>query len=154
MLFKVEKPYKLNIELTNKDCMPTYGSEYAAGLDLRANVTDRAGYIVVQPGRSVFIDVGCKIQIPKGWCGLVMPRSGLGREYKVKLDNTIGLIDSDYRGVIGVALTNTGNKDLVIEHGMRICQMTIVPHISAELVLVDSLEKSERGENGWGSSGV
>jgi dUTP pyrophosphatase len=86
-----------------------------------------------------------------------MPRSGLGREYKVKLDNTIGLIDSDYRGVIGVALTNTGDKELIIDHGMRICQMAILPHLgkhNAEVILVDSLDESIRGENGWGSSGV
>ena len=153
----VKKPYEIKVQLTNKDCMPNYSSEEAAGLDMRANIFDRAGYIVVPAGESTGLDLGCKIQIPKGWCGIIMPRSGLGREYKVKLDNTIGLIDSDYRGVIGVAITNTGNKDLIIEHGMRICQMTIIPHLgnhNADVVLVDSLEKSERGENGWGSSGV
>ena len=153
----VKKPYEIKVQLTNKDCMPNYSSEEAAGLDMRANIFAREGFIVVPPGGSASFDLGCKIQIPKGWCGIVMPRSGLGREYKVKLDNTIGLIDSDYRGVIGVAITNTGNKDLIIEHGMRICQMAIVPHLgnhNADVVLVDSLEKSERGENGWGSSGV
>lgn len=151
------KPYQIKVELTNKDCMPTYSSEEAAGLDMRANITDRAGFIVLTPGSSTSFDLGCKVQIPKGWCGIVLPRSGLGRTYKVKLDNTIGLIDSDYRGVIGVAITNTGNKDLIIEHGMRICQMTIIPHLgnhNADVVLVDSLEESARGENGWGSSGT
>ena len=155
--FSIKKPYQIKVELTNKDCMPTYSSEEAAGLDMRANIFDRAGYIVVPAGGSTGFDLGCKIQIPKGWCGIIMPRSGLGREYKVKLDNTIGLIDSDYRGVIGVSITNTGDKELIIDHGMRICQMAILPHLgkhNAELVLVDSLEKSERGENGWGSSGT
>lgn len=153
----IKKPYEIKVQLTNKDCMPNYSSEEAAGLDMRANIMDRVGYIVVPPGGTTSFDLGCKIQIPKGWCGLVMPRSGLGRKYKVKLDNTIGLIDSDYRGVIGVSLTNTGKLDLQIDHGMRICQMAIVPHLgnhNADVVLVDDLEDSTRGECGWGSSGT
>ena len=157
MLDIYTKPYQIKVELTNSACMPAYGSDEAAGLDMRANIFDRSGFIVVPPGGSTGFDLGCKIQIPKGWCGLVMPRSGLGREYKVKLDNTIGLIDSDYRGLISVALTNTGDKELIIDHGMRICQMAIVPHLgkhNADVVLVDSLDDSTRGENGWGSSGT
>ena len=154
--FSIKKPYEIKVELTNKDCMPTFGSEEAGGLDMRANIFAREGFIVVPAGGSTGFDLGCKIQIPKGWCGIVIPRSGIGREYKLKIDNTIGLIDSDYRGVISVALTNTGNKDLIIDHGMRICQMAIVPHLglhNSDLVLVDSLDTSIRGENGFGSSG-
>ena len=154
--FSIKKPYEIKVELTNKDCMPTFGSEEAGGLDMRANIFAREGFIVVPAGGSTGFDLGCKIQIPKGWCGLVMPRSGVGREYKLKIDNTIGLIDSDYRGVISVALTNTGSKDLIIDHGMRICQMAIVPHLglhNADVVLVDSLDTSIRGEGGFGSSG-
>ena len=148
--------YKIKVKLLDKDCEPVFGSKDAAGIDLRARILSRDKFIVVPAGASVNFDVGIHIAIPRGWCGLVMPRSGLGREYKVKLDNTIGLIDSDYRGVVGVFLTNTGTKELIIDHGMRICQMAIVPHLGTHnsvIELVDSLEETERGENGWGSSG-
>lgn len=151
------QPYNIKVVLTNKDCMPAFMSEEAAGLDMRANITDPAKFIVVAPKQSVSFDLGCKIQIPKGWCGIIAPRSGLGVKYKMRLDNTVGIIDSDYRNVVGVYLTNEGRQDLLIEHGMRICQMVVVPHLgnhNTKIELVESLDDSTRGLQGWGSSGI
>lgn len=143
----------LDIVLKTPECLPYVGSEDAAGMDLRMAIKTGAGFTALKPGEGIKFSTGVKIAIPKGWVGLVAPRSGLGSEFKLKLDNTVGFIDSDYRGWIKVSMTNTGNKVAYLSDFERVCQLVIVPHLSPEFNVVDELTKTARGEGGFGHSG-
>lgn len=147
----------IDIVLLNENCMPHVGSDEAAGMDLRMNVRTAAGYTMLEPNQVWEFGTGVKVKIPTGWVGLIMPRSGLGFKYEVKLANTVGVIDSDYLGEIKVKVRNCGDKVMDIADFERICQMVIVPHykVKNNLNVVDSLEhyNTERGEGGFGHSG-
>ena len=141
-----------NYALQDPRCLPEIGSEEAAGLDLRAFVIDQ--YIVA--GREYMFTTGFACEIPTGWVGLVLPRSGMGRKYKLRLLNTVGVIDSDYRDWIKVACTFEEN--FWLEDFERICQLVVVPHYKVEKLLgqevtLEELEETVRGKNGFGSSG-
>jgi dUTP pyrophosphatase len=140
----------------NDKCIPKVGSERAAGMDLRANVKSALGFLVLEKNEAVQFGTGVRVQIPEGWVGLVMPRSGLGFKYEVKLVNTTGVIDSDYTGEIQVKIRNGNEKEMVIEDFSRICQMVIVPHYKLydNIEIVDELISTERGEKGFGSTGT
>lgn len=148
---------KLDIVLLNENAMPHVGSEEAAGMDLRMCIKTAAGYTMLAPNQVLEFGTGIKIKIPVGWCGLVLPRSGLGFKYEVRLANTVGCIDSDYLGEIRVKIRNCGDIAMDIEDFERICQMVIVPHykVKNNFNIVDSLEyyETERGEDGFGHSG-
>lgn len=146
---------KIRLVVTNKDCTPVVGSEQAAGIDLRMNVRTAAGFTPFMPGDTLHFGTGVKMAIPEGWVGLVMPRSGLGFKYRVRLDNTVGVIDSDYRGEIMVKITNCGKTEYMLEDFERVCQMVIVPHYKVydNLEFVDDLADTERGSSGFGHSG-
>jgi dUTP pyrophosphatase len=119
-----------------------------AGLDLAA--CDR---VVLPPGERATIGTGLAVAIPEGYAGYVQPRSGLAARHGVTIVNTPGLVDSGYRGELRVILLNTDRRDtFVVEPGMRIAQLVVLPVPDVEPVMVDELPASERGVRGFGSS--
>ena len=131
--------------------LPSYETEGASGLDLRAAVD---GELTLQPGEIKLVPTGLSISLPSGYEAQVRPRSGLALKHGVGMVNTPGTIDSDYRGEIGLVLINWGKAPFVIKRGDRIAQM-VVTRVSRALVQeVDQLETTERGEGGFGHSGV
>lgn len=119
-----------------------------AGLDLSA-----CERVELAPGRRALVPTGLAVAIPEGYAGLVQPRSGLATKHGISIVNTPGLVDSGYRGELLVNLINTdGTETFVVEPGMRIAQLVIVPIPDVELVEVDELPDSERGVRGFGSS--
>jgi dUTP pyrophosphatase len=119
-----------------------------AGLDLSA-----CERVELAPGERALVATGLAVAIPEGYAGFVQPRSGLASAHGVTIVNTPGLVDSGYRGELLVALLNTDPRDtFVVEPGMRIAQLVVVPVPEVELVEVDELPASERGVRGFGSS--
>jgi dUTP pyrophosphatase len=139
----------LAVRLLNADAVPPSRSRSGdAGYDLRA--TERVS--IPQEGRRL-VGTGVAIALPEGIAGLVTPRSGLAIEHGLTLLNAPGLIDPNYRGEIKVIVHNTSERRYTVEIGDRIAQLLLVPYWSPELELVDALPASERGGNGFGSSG-
>lgn len=130
--------------------LPTYGSAYAAGADLYAV---GEGSIEIKAGETVMIHTGLAMEIPEGYAGLVYARSGLASKRGLAPANKVGVVDSDYRGELMVALHNHSNVDAVIEPGERIAQMVITPFLAAEFVQAESLSVTDRGAGGFGSTG-
>lgn len=131
--------------------IPTYGTEFAAGADLYA-CTDES--ITINPGETQFIHTGLAMEIPEGLVGLIYARSGMACKKGVAPANKVGVIDSDYRGEIIVALYNHSETPLVINNGERVAQMVYAPYYHAQFTEVSELEDSVRGEGGFGSTGV
>lgn len=129
---------------------PTYGSEYAAGADLYA-VAD--GEITIAAGETAFVHTGIAAEIPVGTVGLVYARSGLACKKGLAPANKVGVIDSDYRGEIMVALHNQSREARTISHGERIAQLVIAPYFKAEFCEEEELSETVRGEGGFGSTG-
>ena len=132
--------------------LPAYESAGAAGADLRANLPE--GAVTLAPGARALISTGLHMAIPHGFEVQVRPRSGLALKHGITLINSPGTIDSDYRGVVGVILGNTGQEAFTVEHGMRIAQMVVAPVVQAGFDLVDSLDDTSRGAGGFGSTGA
>jgi len=142
---------KLNFKkLDERAKAPSYGSEYAAGADLYA-VTD--GEVTIAPSETKFIRTGIAMEIPVGMVGLIYARSGLACKKGLAPANKVGVIDSDYRGEIMVALHNHGTEPQVIATGERIAQMVIAPFYTAEYTEVEELSDTVRGVGGFGSTG-
>lgn len=139
------------IKLNENAQVPVYGTEFAAGADLYACV-DRP--VTILAGETAFIHTGIAMAIPAGLVGLVYARSGLACKKGLAPANKVGVIDSDYRGEIIVALHNHSTEAIVVESGERVAQMVITPYIMAEFEEADSLEETERGSGGFGSTGV
>ena len=131
--------------------LPEYATVQSAAVDLLAAVTED---VVLTPGARTLIPTGLAIALPDGYEAQVRPRSGLALKDGITLLNTPGTIDADYRGEIGIILTNLGQEDFTVEHGMRIAQMLIAPVTRLTWNAVSSLDKSERGSGGFGSTGV
>ena len=140
---------KLKIVCKN-DLLPAYQTKGAAGLDLYCKTDNR---IVIEPKKTVKVDTGVKVQIPEGYFGAIYPRSSTGVKKKIMLANTVGIIDSDYRGEIMIYLYNYGEEEQTIENGDRIAQLVIQPYEQFEIEAVDSLDNTDRGEGGFGSTG-
>lgn len=131
--------------------LPTYASEGAAGLDLRACLD---APLELEPGGAELIPTGLSIHIADpARAAMILPRSGLGHRHGIVLGNGVGLIDSDYQGQLFVSCWNRGRLPFTIEVGERIAQMIIVPVVQADFDLVEDFETSARGEGGFGSSG-
>lgn len=139
------------LKIVSKKYMPVYATEQSAGMDLRA-VTDEP--IVIKPMQRQLVKTGLFIQLPVGYEAQIRPRSGLALKKGITVFNSPGTIDADYRGEIGVLLINMSQEDFVVNDGERIAQMVIAKHERAELIQVDSLDDSDRGDGGWGHSGV
>ena len=131
--------------------VPTYGTAYAAGADLRA-VCD--GEITIASGETVLVHTGIAVEIPEGLVGLIYARSGLASKRGLAPANCVGVIDSDYRGELMVALHNHSKAPQVIEHGERIAQFVLAPYICAVFTETDSLTDTDRGAGGFGSTGT
>jgi dUTP pyrophosphatase len=132
--------------------LPAYATDGAAAMDLRACLNEPH---TVQPGETAFIPSGIAIGIhDPGLVALILPRSGLGIKHGIVLANTIGVIDSDYQGEIGIGIHNRGQVPYTIEPGERICQMMFMPVVQVALETVqDFRQESERGAGGFGHTG-
>jgi dUTP pyrophosphatase len=139
---------QIPVTLTSEAKIPRYQSASAAGLDLCSVVS-----FELQPMERKLVPTGVRVAIPHGFEGQVRPRSGLALKYGISMVNAPGTIDSDYRGEIGVLLINMGAEAVAFEQGDRIAQLVISPVIRAELVTVEILPDTERGESGFGSTG-
>lgn len=138
-------------KLRENAVVPTYGSEFAAGADLYAAIEEA---VTINPSETKLIPTGLAMEIPVGYAGLVYARSGLASKRGLAPANKVGVIDSDYRGEVMVALHNHGTKAQTIEMGERIAQMVIAPYVTANFILSDSLDDTVRGEGGFGSTGT
>ena len=130
--------------------LPTYGSVEAAGADLYACLDEP---VTVEPGKTAWIPLGFAMEVPKGCAGLVYARSGMACKKGLAPANKVGVIDSDYRGEIGVSLTNQSDKPYTVTPGDRIAQLMFIPVLHANLILAESLDETARGEGGFGSTG-
>ena len=137
-------------KLNEKAILPIYSSKSAAGADLCALLDET---VTVAPGETVFVKTGLASEIPEGYVGLIYARSGLACKRGVAPANKVGVIDSDYRGEIMVALFNHGENAQIIEPGERIAQLVITPYLTAEFNLVDEINQTERASGGFGSTG-
>ena len=142
----------VKISVINKSSfdLPSYQSALAAGLDLRANLSDK---IVIHPMARKLIPTGLFIALPQGYEAQIRPRSGLAIKYGITVLNSPGTIDSDYRGEIGIILINLSNERFVVNSGDRIAQMVISKYEQIKWEVLESLPKSNRGEKGFGSTG-
>lgn len=131
--------------------LPTYATEHSAGMDLTAALQEA---IEIGPGERMLIPTGLAIALPDGFEAQVRPRSGLALKHGVTVLNSPGTIDADYRGEIGVILINHGTEPFTVERGMRIAQMVVERHSTVEWEVVESLDETERGEGGFGSTGT
>lgn len=130
--------------------LPTYGSEEAAGADLYACLD---APVTVAPGETAWIQTGIAMEVPKGCAGLVYARSGMACKKGLAPANKVGVIDSDYRGMITVVLHNHGSESQTIAHGERIAQMVITPVLTPAYVEAEELSDTDRGQGGFGSTG-
>ena len=136
----------------NQDmALPSYETQGASGLDLRAAVH---GELTLHPGDIRLVPTGLAISLPAGYEAQIRPRSGLALKHGVGMVNSPGTVDSDYRGEIGLVLINWGKAPFVIRRGDRIAQMVVARVSRAEVLEVDRLETTARGEGGFGHSGV
>ena len=132
--------------------LPRCATPGSAGVDLRA-VLDAP--VTVLPGETVLIHTGLAIHIADpGYAALILPRSGLGHKKGIVLGNLVGLIDSDYQGELMLSIWNRGIAPYEVNPGERLAQLVVVPVVQPEFRLVESFEASERGEGGFGSTGV
>ena len=143
----------LKIKVVNKghQPLPQYATEQSAGMDLRANIEEP---IILKPLERRLVPTGLHISLPVGYEAQVRPRSGLALKKGVTVLNAPGTVDADYRGEIGVVLINLSQEDFVIEDGERIAQLVIARHEQAAFELVEVLDETERGEGGYGHTGV
>jgi dUTP pyrophosphatase len=131
--------------------LPAYASPGAAGMDIAAAIgTD----IVIAPGARYAVPSGLAMAVPSGHEVQIRPRSGLALRHGITVANAPGTIDSDYRGEVKVILVNLGEAPFTITRGMRIAQMVVAPVIQASLILADSLDATDRGDGGFGSTGI
>ena len=143
----------MTIKVINKSKhdLPKYQTELSAGMDLYANIDEP---ITLKPLERTLVKTGLFISLPKSYEAQVRPRSGLAFKNGITVLNTPGTIDADYRGEIGVILVNLSSQDFTINDGDRIAQMVIAKHETAIWEEVENLDETNRGEGGFGSSGV
>ena len=143
----------VEVKIVNKcnQQLPAYATVLSAGADLRANIERQ---VVLKPLERKLIGTGLYIALPEGYEAQVRPRSGLALKHGITVLNTPGTIDADYRGEVGVILVNLSNEEFTVNPGERIAQMVIAEHAQAIFMPTDSLDETERGEGGFGHSGV
>lgn len=143
----------ITVKVVNKghQPLPAYATSQSAGMDLRANIDEP---ITLRPMERRLIPTGLHIALPVGYEAQIRPRSGLALKHGLTVLNTPGTVDADYRGEVGVLLINLGDKEFVINDGERIAQMIIARHETADFIAVEVLDETERGEGGYGHTGV
>jgi len=142
---------KVQIINKSKHALPQYETTKAAGLDLKANITES---VFLKPLERAIIKTGLYIALPQGYEAQVRSRSGLAIKKGITVLNSPGTVDADYRGEIGVILVNLSNKIFEVTNGDRIAQLVIAKHEQAEWLEVEELDRTERGSGGFGSTGV
>ncbi len=130
--------------------LPSYGSSFAAGADLYALLDEEMTF---SPGETKLVRTGLSMEIPEGYAGFIYARSGIATKRGLAPANKVGVVDSDYRGEVMVALHNHSGEVQTILGGERIAQMVIAPFLAAAFIESDTLEETERGEGGFGSTG-
>ena len=143
----------MEIKVINKgrQPLPEYATPLSAGLDLRANIDVP---VTLHPMERRLIGTGLYMALPPGFEAQVRPRSGLALKHGITVLNTPGTIDADYRGEIKVLLVNLSNEPFVINEGERIAQTVVAKHEQADFTLVSELDETERGDGGYGHTGV
>jgi len=141
------------VHFDNSYPLPEYETKDAAGADLRASFENKED-LSIKPGQRVLIPTGLSFEIQSGFEVQIRPRSGLSLKTNLLVVNSPGTIDADYRGEVKIIIGNFGDKDHVIKHGDRIAQMVLAPIHQAEFSVVDTLSETDRGEGGFGSTGV
>ncbi|MFC1840687.1 dUTP diphosphatase [Thermodesulfobacteriota bacterium] len=131
--------------------LPAYETDGSAGMDIRASLDED---ITLEPGDIKLIPTGISISIPMGYEGQIRPRSGLALKHGIGLVNSPGTIDSDYRGEVRIIMINYGRKSFTVKHGDRIAQMIIARIFNATIEEVSELDSTERGQGGFGHSGI
>lgn len=142
---------KINVINKGHQPLPAYATVQSAGMDLRANLAES---IVLHPMERRLIPTGLHIALPAGYEAQIRPRSGLALKHGITVLNTPGTVDADYRGEVMVLLVNFSQEDFVINDGERIAQMVIARHEQGLFVEVEELDDTERGEGGYGHTGV
>ena len=142
---------KVKIVNTGKQPLPVYATAQSAGMDLRANIDSP---ITLHPMERQLIPTGLRIDLPEGFEAQVRPRSGLALKHGITVLNTPGTIDADYRGELKVLLVNFSDTDFIINAGERIAQMVIARYEKVDFELVTELDYTERGNGGYGHTGV
>ncbi len=143
---------KKGVKVINKSTnpLPAYETIGSAGMDLRANLETP---LIIKPMERILVPTGLFLEIPLGFEGQVRPRSGLAIKYGLSLINCVGTIDSDYRGEVKIPMINLGTEPFTIEHGERIAQLVLAKHGIVEWEVQDTLNDTERGVGGFGSTG-
>lgn len=143
----------MKVEIVNKSSnpLPDYKTAASAGMDLQASLDEA---VVLKPLERILVPTGLYIALPVGYEAQVRPRSGLAVKKGITVLNSPGTIDADYRGEIKVVLANLSNEDFTIQHGERIAQMIIAQHEKVNWMTVSQLKETERGDGGFGSTGV
>ena len=131
--------------------LPTYATDGASGMDLRAFIDEP---VILKPMERRLIPTGLFVQIPEGYEGQVRARSGLAIKHGIGLVNSIGTIDSDYRGELKIPVINFGNESFTINSGDRVAQLVIAAYKRVEPIIVSVLDETDRGEGGFGHTGV
>ncbi len=142
---------KIKVVNKGRQQLPAYATSQSAGMDLRANIDTP---VTLRPMERRIIPTGLYIALPPGYEAQVRPRSGLALKRGITVLNSPGTIDADYRGEIGVLLVNLSTEDFVITGGERIAQMVIARHEQGEFDVVAELDNTERGDGGYGHTGV
>jgi dUTP pyrophosphatase len=138
----------VKIKLSNNAKLPKYQTEFSSGLDLYSNET-----VTIYPGQIYIFNTGISIEMPLGYEGQVRSRSGLSSKYGLFIINGVGTIDQDYRGEIKIPILNSGKDEYTVISGDRIAQLVFSPVSYAKLIICDDLSDTNRGENGFGSTG-
>jgi dUTP pyrophosphatase len=143
----------MEVKIINKSKhpLPYYSTPNSAGMDLYANLENS---VILAPSERVLIGTGLYIELPEGFEAQIRPRSGLAIRSGITVLNSPGTIDADYRGEIGIILINLSNKDYIINDGDRLCQMIVAKHEKIEWIESGELKTTNRGEGGFGHTGV
>ena len=131
--------------------LPTYESEGSSGMDIRASVQKP---VLLNPGEIKLVPTGLAVSVPPGYEAQIRPRSGLALHHGIGMVNSPGTIDSDYRGEVGIILVNWGNESFTVKRGDRIAQMVFSKVYRVDLVQVDDLDATYRGQGGFGHTGL
>ena len=142
---------KINVVNKGHQQLPAYATPQSAGMDLRANIEEP---VVLHPMERKLIGTGLHIALPEGYEVQIRPRSGLALKHGITVLNSPGTVDADYRGEVMVLLINLSDKDFVVNDGERIAQMVIAKHEQGDFIEVEVLDETERGEGGYGHTGV
>ncbi len=137
--------------LSDKATEPRYATDGSLGMDLSAALSEP---VVIKPGERVAVPTGIAIQIPDGWGAFVFPRSGLSLKSGITMCNCVGVIDTDYTGELKAAVINVSDKEFTVNSGDRIAQLVFLPVEKARLVSAEELDNTDRGDGGFGSTGI